>query len=90
MEKGNEEFIKNHKATDTYQKLYMKLETLYGVQMPPMLDLFFNKGELNIAYTSELFVSNIKEEYDDSFLFIGPPVYDRKEKIEFPFKTVEK
>lgn len=35
MEKGNEEFIKNHKATDTYQKLYMKLETLYGVQMPP-------------------------------------------------------
>ena len=65
MEKGNEEFIKNHKATDTYQKLYMKLETLYGIQMPPMLDLFFNKGELNIAYTSELFVSNIKEEYDD-------------------------
>ncbi|RHU13771.1 macrolide family glycosyltransferase [Ruminococcus sp. AM26-12LB] len=88
MEKGNEEFIKNHKATDTYQKLYMKLETLYGVQMPPMLDLFFNKGELNIAYTSELFVSNIKEEYDDSFLFIGPPVYDRKEKIEFPFKKI--
>ena len=56
--------------------------------MPTMLDLFFNKGELNIAYTSELFVSNIKEEYDDSFLFIGPPVYNRKEKIEFPFEKI--
>ena len=53
-----------------------------------MFDLFFCKGDLNIAYTSKYFISHI-EYYDDSFIFIGPPIYDRKENIDFPFEKLK-
>ncbi|PSM56692.1 glycosyl transferase [Clostridium diolis] len=89
MSKNNEELIKNHPAVDTYKKLYNRLNEKYGVHMPPMLDLFFNKGDLNIAYTSKYFISNMIDNYDDSFIFIGPPIYDRKENIEFPFEKLK-
>lgn len=83
------EIVKNHQASNTYHKLYIKLEDKYGVKMPPMLDLFFNKGDLNIAYTSKYFISNMSENYDDSFIFIGPPIYDRKEDVDFPFDKLK-
>lgn len=89
MENQNNELIKKHQATVTYQKLHERLLKEYGVNMPPMLDLFFNKGDLNIAYTSQYFISNIIENYDNSFVFIGPPIYDRKENIEFPFEKLK-
>jgi MGT family glycosyltransferase len=50
--------------------------------------LYFNIGDINIAYTSKYFVSHI-EYYDDSFKFIGPPIYDRKENLDFPFEKLE-
>lgn len=89
MSNQNNELIKGHKASRTYQMLYTKLEDKYDIQMPPMLDLFFNKGNLNIVYTSKYFVSNIIENYDSSYMFIGPPIYDRNEKIEFPFEKIK-
>ncbi len=56
--------------------------------MPKIIDLFFSKGDLNIAYTSEYFVSHI-EDYDNSFIFIGPPIYDREENMDFPFTRLK-
>ena len=89
MSSQNSELIKKHRASNTYQNLFTKLKDKYGVKMPPMLDLFFNKGDLNIAYTSKYFISNMSDNYDDSFVFIGPPIYDRKEKIDFPFDKLK-
>jgi len=81
----NEELIKNHPVMDNYKKTAKRLNDIYNVKMPTnMFDLFFSKGDLNIAYTSKYFISHI-EYYDDSFIFIGPPIYDRKENIDFPF-----
>lgn len=88
-EEKNKELIEKHRAAFTYQKLYNRLKDEYAVQMPPMLDLFFNKGDLNIAYTSEYFVSNMIDMYDDSFLFIGAPIFDRKENIAFPLDKIK-
>ena len=85
----NEELIKNHPVMDNYKKTAKRLNDIYNVKMPTnMFDLFFSKGDLNIAYTSKYFISHI-EYYDDSFLFIGPPIYDRKENIDFPFEKLK-
>ncbi|MET4142114.1 macrolide family glycosyltransferase [Pedobacter sp. UYP1] len=53
-----------------------------------MFKLLFNKGDLNIIYTSEYFIPNLKN-YDDSYIFIGPPIYNKKYTVEFPFEELE-
>lgn len=85
----NDELIKKHKASQSYKLLYTKLKNKYNIQIPPMLDIFFNRGDLNIVYTSKYFVSNIIESYDSSYVFIGPPIYDRNENVEFPFEKLK-
>ena len=85
----NEELIKNHPVMDTYKKVSKQLKEVYNVEMPDnIISLFFNKGDINIAYTSKYFVAHT-EYYDDSFKFIGPPIYDRKENLDFPFEKLE-
>ncbi|MFD1773063.1 macrolide family glycosyltransferase [Paenibacillus rhizophilus] len=85
----NEELMNNHPVMETFKKVSKQLKEVYKVEMPdnPM-DLFFNKGDINIAYTSKYFVSH-PEYYDDSFKFIGPPIYDRQENLDFPFEQLE-
>ncbi|HWW38135.1 macrolide family glycosyltransferase, partial [Pedobacter sp.] len=53
-----------------------------------ILSLFFNKGNLNIIYTSKYFIPH-PEDYDDSFIFIGPPVFNKKYDVDFPFEKLE-
>ena len=85
----NLEQVSNHQVSKTYSEVKNRLKQKYNVEMPPLFDLFFNKGNLNIVYTSKYFVNNALENYDESFLFIGPPVYKRKENITFPFEKLE-
>lgn len=81
--------IENHPVMNTYKKVSRKLKESYNVEMPHnIFELFFNKGDINIAYTSKYFVAH-PEYYDDSFKFIGPPIYDRKENLDFPFEKLE-
>lgn len=85
----DENLIKNHPINDTYKMVSKRINETYNVEMPKeIVDLFFNKGDINIVYTSKYFVSHI-EYYDDSFKFIGPPIYDRKENLDFPFEKLE-
>jgi MGT family glycosyltransferase len=53
-----------------------------------MLNHFMFKGDLNIIYTSKYFIPNIKN-YDDSFIFVGPPIYNKKYNVDFPFEKLE-
>lgn len=81
--------LKDYAFMDNYIKLANKLDRLYNVKLPTnILDLLYIKSDLNIAYTSKYFVSR-PEYYDDSFIFIGPPIYDRKEVINFPFEKLK-
>ena len=85
----NENLIKNHPVIETYKKVSRQLKEEFNVEMSHnIFDLFFNKGDINIAYTSKYFVAH-PEYYDDSFKFIGPPIYDRKENLDFPFEKLE-
>ncbi|PSM56634.1 glycosyl transferase [Clostridium diolis] len=85
----NGNLIKNHPVIETYKKVSRQLKEEFNVEMSHnIFDLFFNKGDINIAYTSKYFVAH-PEYYDDSFKFIGPPIYDRKENIEFPFEKLK-
>jgi len=76
--------IKNHPVMDNYKVISNRLNVNYSVKLPKMIDLFFCKGDLNIAYTSKYFISQAQY-YDDSFIFIGPPIYDRNVNTNFPF-----
>ncbi|MBK1812464.1 glycosyl transferase [Clostridium sp. YIM B02505] len=86
--KINIDSIKGHPVVDTYTKLSNNLMNDYGVKMPGIVELFFNKGDLNIAYTSEYFIPH-PEYYDSSFKFIGPPTYEIKENLDFPFHKLK-
>jgi len=81
--------LNNQLVIDYYKEISNKFEVKYNVKMPSeVIDLFFSKGDLNIAYTSKYFISH-PEYYDESFIFIGPPIYDRKEKIDFSFEKLK-
>jgi len=53
-----------------------------------ILNQVFNKGDLNIVYTSKYFIPDIHQ-YDDSFIFIGPPIYNKKYEVSFPFEKLK-
>ncbi|WP_026881099.1 macrolide family glycosyltransferase [Clostridium akagii] len=81
--------LKDHPINDIYKEVSKQLKQSYNVELPSnMLELFFNKGDINIAYTSKYFVSH-PEYYDNSFIFIGPPIYNREEDLNFPFEKLQ-
>ncbi|MDP4143632.1 MAG: glycosyltransferase [Bacillota bacterium] len=83
-----EESINQLNQLESYQEIASSLKENYNLEMPKIIDLFFSRGDLNIAYTSKYFISH-NEYYDDSFKFIGPPIYNRKENLDFPFNKLE-
>lgn len=61
----------------------------YNVSLPHHpLELMINKGDLNIIYTSEYFLGE-RDEYDDSFILVGPPVFAKQYDIDFPFELLK-
>ncbi|KHD37030.1 glycosyl transferase [Clostridium acetobutylicum] len=82
------ELESNPIVSRTYSEAKSRIEKRYSVKMPAISELMACRGDLNIAYTAKEFVSNI-EYYDDSFKFIGPPIYKRKENLDFPFEKLK-
>ena len=80
---GAEEMMK------TYQGVAQIIEEKYSVEMPDMaMKLIFNKGIINLVYTSKYFAPD-PEFFDDSYKFVGPPIYTRKENLDFPFEKLQ-
>jgi MGT family glycosyltransferase len=46
-------------------------------------DVFFNKGLLNLVYTSEAFHPAVSD-LDETFAFVGPNLTDRRESVQLP------
>jgi len=79
---GTEELIK------TFESVSQNIRETYGVQLPgSVLGLLANKGDINLVYTSRFFAPDI-EFFDDSYKFVGPPIYNREEKLDFPFEKL--
>jgi MGT family glycosyltransferase len=74
----------------TYEEACQSVKKIYSVKMPEnMLQLLSNKGDINLIYTSKYFISPDDLAYfDDSFIFVGPPIYNRKENVDFPFEKL--
>lgn len=75
-----------NEAFNTFRESFIEK---YKVEIPSkMMELFYNKGALNIIYTSKYFIPD-PSQYDDSFIFIGPPVFQKKYNVDFPFEKLE-
>ncbi|MCR3760693.1 glycosyl transferase [Clostridium felsineum] len=85
----NLEDLKNSPAVKSHTELKYKLKEKYDINLPDLIELFFNRGDINFAYTSKYFIKH-PEYYDDSFKFIGPPIYDRTEDLsDFPYAEIK-
>ncbi|PZF71450.1 macrolide family glycosyltransferase [Taibaiella soli] len=77
-----------------YGKVSKEIEEKYSVQMPDdVMQLMFNKGDLNLVYTSDYFLPDedrkfLYKIFGDTVKFVGPPVFDRKENLDFPFEKL--
>ena len=72
-------------AQEGYNKVADKLSTAYDITLPPNpLALMLYDSPLKLVYTSRYFAppSNY---LNDTCCFVGPPVFDRKEDLNFPF-----
>jgi MGT family glycosyltransferase len=73
---------------ENYGHIAASLEQSYSINMPArLMELLMNKAALNLVYTSEYFVPD-REFFDDTYKFVGPPVFERKENLDFPFEKL--
>ncbi|WCT13455.1 macrolide family glycosyltransferase [Mucilaginibacter jinjuensis] len=71
-----------------YQETAAQLTAAYGVTMPGHpLELMLYNSPLKLVYTSRYFAPP-SDYLDDSCRFVGPPIYDRHEDLDFPFERL--
>jgi MGT family glycosyltransferase len=76
---GTEDLLK------TYSDVAASIKAAYGVKLPDnIMGLLYNTGDVNLVYTSKYFAPDV-DFFDDSYKFVGPPIYQRKEDLDFPF-----
>ncbi|MEO3405602.1 macrolide family glycosyltransferase [Mucilaginibacter sp. CAU 1740] len=86
---SGENFMGSAEMDAAYEPVARSIEKRYGIQMPERpLQLLMNRGDLNIVYTSRYFAPE-STFFDDSFIFVGPPIYDRGQQMDFPFDLLE-
>lgn len=91
---GSEEmqFPGMREMNELYRSLSKCIDKKYNVQLPQnFFHLIFNKSDLNLVYTSEYFISPADRDFfDDTYRFVGPPVYEgKKEIVDFPFEKLK-
>jgi len=81
--------LKNPEMREAYERLSQEIHAKYSVTLPAgPLGLIYNHGDLNLVYTSRFFAGDVPY-FDDTYSFVGPPVAERKEDIDFPFDQIE-
>lgn len=72
-----------------YTALREKIKARYDVVLPEkFVATMINLGGLNLVYSSRYFVP-AEQLTDDTYRFVGPPVFNRKENADFPFALLE-
>lgn len=93
LRKFSEGKFKNLSGTEAiledYKTIAGEVKQLYDVEMPAdMKQLLINKAGLNIVYTSRYFVPD-PDFFDNTYIFVGPPVFERQEDTDFPFEKIK-
>lgn len=72
-----------------YEKVSNQLQDSYGIKLPgkPM-ELMLYPSPLKLVYTSRYFAP-LSDYLDETCRFVGPPVYERQEDLDFPFERLE-
>jgi MGT family glycosyltransferase len=60
----------------------------HGLGKLRITDMFLCNAELNIVYTSRLFLP-FSESFDERFQFVGPAIADRQEQVDFPWDKIQ-
>lgn len=72
-----------------YALMREAIKAKYNVILPDkFVATMINLGGLNLVYSSRYFVPE-DQLSDNTYRFVGPPVFDRKEKSDFPFKLLK-
>ncbi|MFB4338561.1 macrolide family glycosyltransferase [Bacillus sp. BR_16] len=81
--------MKNHgeenKKSPLYQEvicILKKWEDMYGITLNEKQNVMTCPGDITIVYTSKLYQPNV-EEFDDSYIFVGPSIAQRKDVDSF-------
>lgn len=81
--------MKNHgeenKKSPLYQEvicIFKKWEDMYGITLNEKQNVMTCPGDITIVYTSKLYQPNV-EEFDDSYIFVGPSIAQRKDVDSF-------
>lgn len=77
-----------HPQLDEFYHVLDEVCGKWQVAVPSVLDLFINKGDLNITYTSKEFNPG-GDSFDESYKFLGPSIAERKEEVSFPFDELK-
>ncbi|HEY9258321.1 macrolide family glycosyltransferase [Chitinophaga sp.] len=89
MNQSHEAFPGMEAMFNAYEAAAQKLYATYGVSLPKnFLEMIYNTGDINLVYTSKYFTPDL-DFFDDSFKFVGPPIYARKENMDFPFERLQ-
>lgn len=70
-----------------FQALSNHLHKTYGIPRPRLLDMFTNRGQLNIVHTSRQFQPYMNL-LNETFKFVGPSIVPRSEPVLFPFDAL--
>ena len=60
-----------------------RIRSKYGTHPITLMNFMSNHEDLNIVFTSRYFQPNA-EDFDESFVFVGPSIAPRQETIDFP------
>jgi MGT family glycosyltransferase len=65
-------------ALNTYLRVSQQIDKRHGTRSPNIVEFFANRQPLNVIFTSRAF-HLAGDEYDDSYLFVGPSIASRDE-----------
>jgi len=77
-----------HPQLDEFYEALQSACREWNVKISSGYELFINKGDMNLVYTSKEFNSE-GEYFDDSYKFVGPSIKEGNEIVEFPFEKIE-
>jgi len=66
----------------------LQLSSRYGFPVSRMQDMMFNKGLMNLVYTSEYFQPH-RHLFDETYHFVGPSIAEREDAPDFPWSQLE-
>jgi len=72
-----------------YESVTKTIQNTYGFTLPPnTMELMLYPSPLKLVYTSRYFAP-ASAYLDETCRFVGPPIYERQEDLDFPFERLE-